>query len=351
MLNLKIKDYSRKGVVLFFCVLMVGIVLRVLSLHQSATSPEIAQLYFSHHLDQVFFLDSQTPVYYLLNSPSISILRILQLLLSLGIVCTCLVWLIQKRSLIQGLLLFSLWWLWPVNLISFDLLPVISLLVMVLWYVKPSLKPWVWWLVLFLTQSFHPFILLLVWSLSFFEYYRKRMNGSELRFIISSSLPVLIYLGAKFWTFGLQNFKLDVPSLHFLFFLLPLCFLVFQKREASYQQLYGLLIVFVLYDVLVVKPWVKFPGDDEAVAEFKTYTSELYERPVVICATIPQQDYYFKLKHDCQFEVLKHQLAKQEFYYFDLSGTRSDLVGFLKKNAPHVEEKKFHHATFLSVSY
>lgn len=351
MLDLKIKDYSRRGVVLFFCVLVVGLVLRVLSIHQSATATEIANLYFSHNLNQVFFLDSHTPVYYFIFAKSITFLRVMMMLFSLSLIGICSYWLIQKRSLIQGLLFFSVWWLWPVNLMSFELLPAMCLLVLVLWYVKPSLKPWVWWPVLCFVQCFHPFIFILVWGLSFFEYSRKRMSGSELRFIISSSLPVLIYLGAKFWTFGFQNFKTDVPSLHFMLFLLPLCFLVFQKREATYQQLYGLLAVFVLYDVLVLKPWIKFPGDDEAVADFKGHTSELYERPVVICATIPQQDYYFKLKHDCQFEVLKHQLAKQEFYYFDLSGTRSDLVGFLKKNAPHVEEKKFHHATFLSVSY
>jgi hypothetical protein len=351
MLNLKIKDYSRKGVVLFFCVLVVGLVLRILSIQQSATASEIAQLYFSQHLDQVFFLDSQTPFYYLLFPSTVTILRVKIMLLSLLIVVACTYWLMQKRSFIQGLLFFSVWWLWPVNLISFELLPSVCLLILVLWHVRPNLKPWMWWSVLSLAQGFHPLIMVLVWSLLLYEFMRKTISGSVLRFVLSSSLPVVIYLGAKLGTFGFENFKTDLPSLHFLLFLFPLCFLVFQKRMATYQQLYGLLGVFVVYNLLVLKPWITYPGDDEAVAAFRAYTSELYERPVVICATIAQQDYYFKRKADCQFEVLKHQLAKQGFYYFDLSGTRSDLVGFLKKNAPHVEEKKFHHATFLSVTY
>jgi hypothetical protein len=351
MLNLKIKDYSRKGVVLFFCVLVVGLILRLMAIQQSATASEIAQWYFSRHLDQVFFLDSQTPVYYLVFHPSVTSLRVMIMLINFGIVGLCSWWMMLKRSFIQGLLLFSFWWLWPLHLISFELLPVMCLLVLVLWHLKPTLRPFIWWSVLSFVQSFHPFTVILVWALVGYEFLRKRVSISELRFVVSSSLPVLIYLGVKLGTFGFENFKTDVPSLHFLLFLLPLCFLVFQKRQATYQQLNGLLVVFVLYDLLVLKPWITYAGDDESVAAFKTYTSELYERPVVICATMPQQDYYFKLKHDCQFEVLKHQLAKSEFYFFDLSGNRSDLVGFLKKNAPHVVEKKFHHASFLSVTY
>lgn len=315
MLKLKIKDYSRKGVVLFFCVLLTGLILRLSALKQSATDFELSQLYFSRHLDQVFFLDSQTPLYYLFSviPDSVSSLRVMMILLSLGIAGFCSYLIMQNRSMLQGLMFFTAWWLWPVNLISFDLLPTVCLLVLVLWNLKPTMKPLSWWMLLSFLQLFHPLILVLLWGLTVSDFFRKKINASELRFIFSTSLAGLIYLGAKLGTFGLENAKVDLPSMHFFLFLLPLCYLIFQKREASLQQLYGLILVFFLYDSFALKPWITYPGDDEAVAAFKSYTAELYERPLVICATISQQDYYFKFRQNCQNEVLKHQLAKSDF--------------------------------------
>lgn len=350
------KDYSRKGVVLFFCVFALGIALRLISaFYQSANLNHIAQIYYSQHLDQVFFLDSQTPFHYIVSSlvdgGSLQLVRFMTLLFEGLILSWCLIFVQQKKSHERAFMLFTASWLWPVNITSFELLPSLTLLIIVLWHVRPPLKPIAWWGILALIQLFQPVTLVFVLIFILADLIRKELSASQARFLVSTSLPVIIYYAVKLGTFGLANWKFPWPSLHYLIFLLPLCYLIFQKREVSVKAILGVLVVFLVYDFTILKPWITYPGDDEAVAAFKTYTAELYERPVVICATIPQQDYYFKLKQDCQFEVLKHQLAKQEFYYFDLSGTRSDLVGFLKKNAPHVEEKKFHHATFLSVTY
>ena len=356
MLNLKIKDYSRKGVVLFFCVFVVGVTLRFLNdNYQSANAYQIAHLYFSQHLDQIFFLDQQTPLRYLFLSlgltKNLEAIRNLLSGLEFALIFSATMFIGRARSARLALLFFATWYLWPVNISSLELLAPSVMLIITLWVIKPEIKPVSWWLLLGSVQLLEPLTLLLVLPLVVLEFKRKTVSGNQLRFLLSTSLPVVIYYLAKLSVLGLENIFYPIPSLHFIFFVLPLSYLIFQKWQVSASAIMGIISVLLLYDLLVLRPWVTIPGDDQAVADFKAYTAELYERPVVICATIAQQDYYFKLKHDCQFEVLKHQLAKQEFYFFDLSGTRSDLVGFLKKNAPHVEEKKFHHASFLSVTY
>lgn len=347
MLNLKIKDYSRKGVVLFFCVFVVGIVLRVFNLGSSATILEVDQLFFSHHLDQVFFNDSQTPVHYLFSllSGSVSSIRVIFIILNLGLLFMSTYLLTVKKSMSSGLMLFVSWWLWPLNVMSFDLIPMLMLLILVWWHSQVILKPWIEWVSLSLIQLFVPLSFLMIWILNI------KTGSMRLKFVLSTTLPMFVYYTSKLGVFGFSNFSFPVPDLQFLIFLLPLWYLVFQKKQVKTEAIYGLLAVFLLYHGLILKPWNHQPGDDEAVADFKTYTEGLYERPVIICASLSQQDYYFKQKQNCQNHVLKHQLEKTDFYFFDLSGTRQDLSAFLKKNAPHVEEKNFHHARFLSVSY
>lgn len=347
MLNQKIEDHSRKGVVLFFCVLVLGIVLRVFSLGGSATILEVDQLFYSRHLDQVFFNDSQTPVHYLFSplSGSVTSIRVIFIVMNLMLVLMSSYLLMVKKSMSSGLMLFVSWWLWPLNVMRFDLVPSVMLLILVWWHSKVSLKPWCEWVCLAFIQLFVPLSFLLIWVLNI------KTGPMRLKFILSTTLPVSVYYVSKFGVFGFTNFSFPVPDLQFLIFLLPLSYLVFQKTSVKSEAIYGLLVVFLLYHGLILKPWNHHPGDDQAVASFKAYTAELYERPVIICATIPQQDYYFKQKQNCQNHVLKHQLEKTDFYFFDLSGSRQDLAAFLKKNAPHVEEKNFRHARFLSVSY
>lgn len=207
-----LKDYSFIGVVLVISVFGLGGLFRVLNIESvSAWGDEVASLYYAQHLDRVFLYESHTPFYYLICKlwmgvfPD-TIVSLRYLFISLSFLLTALSSFIlsKRRGSGAALIFFILWWLWPTDVIfsrqarHYSLYAEMTFLLLILWDSR-SYYARKWLLVLWsLFQFIHPFTLLPVWFLSFYDFVKKKSDRKELLCFLSTSLPLMLYYGVRF---------------------------------------------------------------------------------------------------------------------------------------------------------
>lgn len=204
------KDLSFIGGVLFLSTLFLGLVFRIIGLHDiSAWGDEVASWYYARHLSEVFFGESHTPVYYFLCKiwywifpATILSLRYFTIVLSLIVVALTCAWVGKKKDPRTGLVLFVLWWLWPSMVIyarqarHYSLYLDLSILVLVMWEFRKDLNKYVFWSVLAFYQSIHPLAALAVSFLAAWDFFKNK-DWKEAFFKLSSVLPVALYYLAR----------------------------------------------------------------------------------------------------------------------------------------------------------
>lgn len=210
------KNYSLMGVVLFVSVLFLGLLFRILGLSSvSAWGDEIASLYYAQHLDRVFFHESHSPLYYLICKIWMSVfpstivsLRVLFVLMGLGVTSVSALFLYRKRGWGLALVFFILFWLWPTEIIysrqarHYALYGELIFLLLILWDSRHEVNKWILWGLCCFVQLLHPLALIPVIFLLCYDIFKKTMSLSELRFYLTSTLPLWVYYVSRWFVLG-----------------------------------------------------------------------------------------------------------------------------------------------------
>lgn len=224
-----LKDHSFIGVVLVFSVLFLGILFRVLNLSGvSAWGDEVASLYYAQHLDRIFLHESHSPVYYFICSFWISIfpksilsLRYLSIFLSFLITAlsTGLLW--KRRGVGVAFMFLILWWLWPTDITysrqarHYSLYAELTFLLLILWDQRSSVSRRLLLIFCSFFQLIHPFGLIPVWYLAFYDFFKKLSGRRQLFAFLGTSVPVGVYYAARFFLYGREKVFSNISWISF----------------------------------------------------------------------------------------------------------------------------------------
>lgn len=167
-------------------------------------------------------------------------------------------------------------------------------------------------------------------------------------------LYLITVIFAEIFSYLFTNIKIGRYFIYLIpFFLYALIDFVNEFKTAFNLKLCLVLsFILVTYNVAVFIPWRTYEWDDQNVAEFKSYYSNLAPKELVICANAFQMDYYFKKSYEtCTDVALRFHLRKESFHLFSLTGTDKLLMLFLMKEGHIDDYKLFNQAVFISVSY
>jgi hypothetical protein len=222
------QDYSASGVVLISFTLFLGFFFRLIALPEaSAWGDEIASLFYANNLSEIFHHESHTPLYYFLCKiwmtvfgESIVALRYLFVLMSFSILSLSGFLLLKKKETGFFLLFVVVWWLWPTDIIfsrqarHYGLYAELSFFYLILWRHKNdySFRTLYWSSILI--QFLHPFILVPVWFLAFYDYLKKSLTSKLLLLHLTTSLPLIIYYLARFFTYGQEKVLSNISWIH-----------------------------------------------------------------------------------------------------------------------------------------
>lgn len=222
---------SFTGAVLFFSVLFLGLFFRTLGIDSiSAWGDEVASLYYAQHIDRVFFYESHSPFYYGLCKIWISIfpesvVSLRYMFISLSLILTAMsTWLLyKKRGVSLALVFFVLFWLWPTDIIfsrqarHYSLFLEMTVLILILWDHKETFKKWLLWPLWMIFQLIHPFALIPVWFLIFYDFFKKKLTTHDVRFYLSTTLPLISYYVLRFIVFGKEKVLSNISWIDFKF--------------------------------------------------------------------------------------------------------------------------------------
>ncbi len=223
------KDYSFIGVVLVFSVLFLGILFRVLNISGvSAWGDEVASLYYAQHLDRIFLHESHSPLYYYIGSIWISIfpksivsLRYLSIFLSFLMTSLCAGLLWKRRSVAIAFVFLILWWLWPTDISyarqarHYSLYAELTFLLLILWDQRSHFSRRLLLIFCSFFQLVHPFGLIPVWYLAFYDFFKKQSGKRQLFISLGTSIPVGVYYGMRFFLYGREKVFSNISWISF----------------------------------------------------------------------------------------------------------------------------------------
>ena len=227
----KLENHSFLGVVLFVSVLYLGLFLRIFGIEtNSSWGDEVASLYYAQHLDRVFFYESHTPFYYglcrlwmTIFPETILSLRYMFVSLSLFFALISSYVILKKRNVGLALVCFVLLWLWPTDISysrqarHYSLFYEMCFLLLVLWGVRAEISRKVLWAVWATFQLIHPFALIPVFFLMLWDFVRKKLSWHEIRFFLTTSLPLVGYYLVRFFFFGRERVLSNISWVNFNF--------------------------------------------------------------------------------------------------------------------------------------
>lgn len=212
-----------------FSALFFGFLFRVLGLFElSAWGDEVASFYYPFHLKDIFFYESHTPFYYLLNrlwlsvySDGVNSLRVFSITLNFLLTCTSIFLFKKYRPTWSVVFLFVLWWLWPTSIIfsrqarHYQLFSDLTLLILIFWPLKDHFHRAFKWFLLAIYQLIHPLGAIPVFFLIAWDWRKKKDILSLTTFI-----PVVLYYISRLIVRGKDNVMSNIswiatPFTHF----------------------------------------------------------------------------------------------------------------------------------------
>ncbi len=210
---------SFTGGAFLFSALFFGFFFRLLGLASvSAWGDEMASWYFALDLGAVFSHESHTPLSYFFNRLWLSVfpggvlsLRYFSVVSNALLTALAVGIVFKRQSPRKAYLLFVLWWLWPLAVMSsrqarhYGAYADLTLLVLIAWSLRGELHRWAVWFLLCLSTMLHPFALIPMVSLLGADLLLRRLPRKDFFFFATSALPVCVYYGLRFLTLGQEK--------------------------------------------------------------------------------------------------------------------------------------------------